>query len=93
MQELEIVFEENTFLKVHVDHLIMSSRKSKCGDLRFQEDWFCKYDWLENSISKDATYCFGSCLFKSSSASRFGDGVFTKKEFRSQKRALKHAGE
>jgi len=30
----------------------------------FQEEWYDKYDWLEYSVSKDASYCFYCFLFK-----------------------------
>jgi hypothetical protein len=38
----------------------------------FQEKWFKKYDWLEYSMAKDATFYFYCFLFKQPRAENFG---------------------
>ena len=64
--------------------------KTKFGpDWRsFLDAWYNKYDWLEDSVEKDAAYCFHCFLFKSSTnSSHFGSDVFTKKGFKNWKKA------
>jgi hypothetical protein len=39
-------------------------RQYRHGSRPFKEEWYDKYDWLEYSESKDASYCFYCFLFK-----------------------------
>jgi hypothetical protein len=48
---------------------------------RFQEKWFKRYDWLEYSVAKDATFCFYCFLFKQLCAEFFWYRIIYKSWF------------
>ncbi|XP_057247350.1 uncharacterized protein LOC104893473 [Beta vulgaris subsp. vulgaris] len=61
---------------------------------RFSVSWFDKYDWLEYSVEKDATFCFVCYLFKDKTSYPGGDS-FVNGGFRSWNkpdRFKKHIG-
>ncbi|KAH7663320.1 Ribonuclease H-like protein [Dioscorea alata] len=64
-------------------------RKQQGKDLRsFKELWFQKFDWLEYSVEKDATYCFCCYLFKQPRSDKLGIDAFTKTGFSNWKKAM-----
>jgi hypothetical protein len=56
----------------------------------FSQSWYGKFNWIEYSESKDATYCFYCFLFKQPGrADQFGSEVFTRTGFNNWKHAYK----
>ncbi|KAJ1258931.1 hypothetical protein BS78_10G113900 [Paspalum vaginatum] len=54
----------------------------------FRAQWFNDYDWLEYSVSKDASYCFYCFLFrKEAEHEKFGYDVFSKTGYDNWKNA------
>jgi hypothetical protein len=71
---------------------IVNFPKKKFGDSSraFQQAWYKKFDWLEYSVSKDATFCFYCFLFKEPGRAEFhGFDVFNKLGFNNWKMAYK----
>ncbi|XP_021758665.1 zinc finger MYM-type protein 1-like [Chenopodium quinoa] len=65
------------------------------GLRRFSIHWFKKWDWLEYSIEKDATFCFVCYLFKNEVDSYSGGDAFVDGGFRAwnkPERFEKHVG-
>ncbi|XP_021764865.1 zinc finger MYM-type protein 1-like [Chenopodium quinoa] len=65
------------------------------GLCRFSIHWFKKWDWLEYSIEKDATFCFVCYLFKNEVDSYSGGDAFVDGGFRAwnkPERFEKHVG-
>jgi len=52
----------------------------------FNKSWYQKYPWLENSVEKDAAFCF--CCRNFGSQEEAMENTFTTKGFRSWDRAL-----
>jgi len=61
-----------------VNHIF--PRKWQSGEWRsFQKTWFDEFDWLEYSVSKDASYCLYCYLFfDPGKPEKFGSSVFAK---------------
>ncbi|XP_021719880.1 zinc finger MYM-type protein 1-like [Chenopodium quinoa] len=57
-------------------------RRKIGGMRRFNVAWFDKYDWLEYSVEKDATFCFVCYLFKDKVDSMAANDCFIKGGFR-----------
>jgi len=66
-------------------------RKRVGNDWRqFLPKWFKEHDWLEYSVSKDATFCFYCYLFwQEADHEKFGHVVFTKTGFNDFKHAYR----
>jgi hypothetical protein len=74
-------------------HPIVNFPQKQSGDCRrvVQQSWYNRYNWIEYSVSKDATFCFYYLFFKELvRKEHFGFNVFNKVGFNDWKHVYKY---